>query len=76
MRATGSYVLSNYTNNISPKYLSPDHQSRSRSPSNRYKTLGPGQCNNYINLDEINHDKFGQSLLSKFKNSTISTFGR
>ena len=72
MRGTGSYVLSNYTNNISPKYLSPDHQSRSRSPSNRYKTLGPGQCNNYINL----HDKFGQSLLSKFKNSTISTFGR
>lgn len=32
MKASGSYILSNFTNNISPKYLSPNNRSRSRSP--------------------------------------------
>ena len=47
MKGSGSYILSNYTNNISPKYLSPDNRSRSLSPSDKLKTLGPGQCNYY-----------------------------
>jgi hypothetical protein len=47
MKGSGSYILSNYTNKISPKYLSPDNRSRSRSPSDKLKTLGPGQCNYY-----------------------------
>ncbi len=55
MKGTGSYVLSDYKNNISPKYLSPENRSRSRSPSTRYSTLGPGTCKYYITLDDPNH---------------------
>lgn len=47
MKGSGSYILSQYANNMSPKYLSPTNRSRSRSPQNPNKsvTLGPGTCN-------------------------------
>ena len=41
MKASGSYILSNYKNNVSPKYV--NCSNRSRSPTN--DSLGPGQCN-------------------------------
>lgn len=56
MKGTGSYILSDYHNHNSPKYLSPTKQRDSRSPiTNKSITLGPGQCKFYYNLDDVNH---------------------
>jgi len=77
MKGAGSYILSNYPNYISPKYLSPTNRSRSRSPERNSSTIGPGQCTFTSHLDDfVNHEKFGQSLISKFKNSVTSSFSK
>lgn len=43
LKSSGSYILTRYRNNLSPKYLSPSNKSRSRSCSPT-ETIGPGQC--------------------------------
>ena len=76
MRTSGSYFLTKYRNNVSPKYFSPtksNERSRSNSPTSE---LGPGQCKIIANIDDINHQKFGQSIISKFKNSMTNSFGK
>lgn len=48
MKESGSYKISDYKNCLSPKYQSPNKQSRSRSPENKKSEVGPGKCNNII----------------------------
>jgi hypothetical protein len=47
MKGSGSYILSNYQNHISPTYLNPVKKGRSRSPDSHSLTIGPGQCKAY-----------------------------
>jgi hypothetical protein len=74
MGNSGSYVLSNYANNLSPKYSNNINQSRTQL--NNKSKLGPGQCILFLNIDSLANENFSKSITSKFNNSANLSFGK